>query len=812
MWQNDFKLAWRNFRKHKLHAFLNLAGLSIGLACCLLIALYIAGEYRYDRQHVLADRLWRVTRTFHDADGAENLHLSGIAPPFAGLLKAEFPEIEAITRLLPNGSTAIRIGDNVFQENGVFYADSNFFRLFSVPVTQGDATAALKEPWQAILSEEAARRLFGNRNPLDQTIRADNQFEYKVAGVFRNYEPGTSHVYPEILFSFPSLRDSVLYGENRLLTDFSNNAFHTYLLVNPRFDPAKMAARFPAFLDKSFPPSTNPNALKPSAFTQLHLQRLTDIHLKSHHDDELEPGGDYARVRMFGLVALIILLIAGINYVNLSTAFSLGRAREVGVRKAIGARRFQIARQFLGESVLLAGGATLLALGLVAAALPVLEKTLGLVLAPSLLSVWYAPLLLFGLALLTGVLAGFYPAFFLSAFATIPALKGVAASGKHNSLLRKSLVVMQFGISIVLLVGTVVIDRQLDFMQRKALGLDRERIVTVLNNPSLNQKWEAFREELLRHPNVTELCRSSRVPSGQLLDNLGGTSVQLGDTMSPLTVTMPSIATDMDFVQTYRIPLAAGRAFSRDFPNDTTQAWLLNESAVRAIGWRSSDEAIGKRLVYGGRQDCKIVGVLRDFHFESLHSEIVPMIFYIPRNRTHLFNVSVKLGNDIPAGLAQLEQTWKKFNPDFPFDYNFLDEDYGRLYEAEMRQGRLFTVFSGLAILIACLGLFGLATFAAHQRTKEIGIRKVLGATVSGITGLLARDFLKLVGIAIVLASPVAWYFMQKWLAGFAYRTAIPWWIFALAGGVAVAVAFLSVSFQSVKAALANPARSLKSE
>ena len=814
MIQNYLRLALRTLRKNKLHAALNLAGLGIGLACCLLIALYIAGELRYDRYHEHADRIWRVTRTFHEKNGAETLHLSAIAPPFGTLLPQHFPEIETITRTLSNSGAVMRTENNtLYTEQNAFFADENLFKVFTVPVTAGDANTALSAPWQVMLSEKTARRYFGDRNPLDQTLRFDSQFRFKVTGVFRDF-PAASHWHPEVLFSFNSLRDSTLYGERRLQTNFGNNAFYTYFVAAPGFDPKKMEARFPQFLDAVFPPppADVTDAPKPSQWTQLHLQRLADIHLGSHHDDEIEPGGDYARVRMFGIIAAIILLIAGINYVNLSTAFSLGRAREIGVRKSAGARRRQIIVQFLSESVLLTLGATVLAFLLAAAALPLLKNSLGLALVPSLLTVWYVPVLLLAAALLTGLLAGLYPAFFLSSFRPVSALKGGLKVGKSGVSMRKALVVVQFSVSVILLVGTAVIYRQLDYMQHKSLGLDKEQIVTLQQNGPLLQKWDAFRAELLTSPNIGNAARSSRTPAGRLLDALDGKSVQIGDTMAPLEVTLKMVSVDMDFIPTYQIPLAAGRAFSRDFAGDTTHAWLLNETAARAIGYKSADEAIGKRLIYGGREDCYVVGVLRDFHFESLHQEIVPMIFFIPRNQNNLNSISVKISGNTPAALAHLKQVWEKFNPDFPFDYTFLDENYGRLYEAEMRQGRLYIVFAGLAILIACLGLFGLATFAAHQRTKEIGVRKVLGASVAGITGLLAADFLKLVLIAIALATPVAWWAMNRWLDDFAYRVQIAWWIFVAAGLVAAAIAFLTVSYQSIRAALVNPVKSLRSE
>ena len=808
MFKNYLSAAFRNLRKYTLHTALNLGGLSIGLACCLLIALYIREESRYDRYHAQADRIWRVTRTFHEQDGSVNLHLSAIAPPFATYLKDHFPEIQVITRTLQNNGSVLRTSNNqLFPERNLFFADENLFKVFTVPMLAGDPQSSLSAPWQIALSERAAKRYFGEKDPLNQVLQMDSRYQFKVTGVFRDF-PAASHWHPEVLLSFASLRDSTLYGEDNLRTNYSNNAFYTYFAAAPGFDPNKMSARFPAFLDEIIPSKK----VKPSSYTQLHLQKLTDIHLKSHHDDEIEPGGDSARVQLFGVIAILILLIAGMNYINLATAFSLGRAKEIGVRKSSGAQKGQLIAQFLLESLMMAGVASLIACGLAALGLLLLKQGVGINLG---LSALFSGQLLAGLAavtFITGLLSGLYPAFFLSSFKPVLAMKGAASAGKSNSGLRKGLVIVQFGAAVLLLVSTLVIYRQLTFMQEKSLGLDKTHIVTLNQNNPLLPKWDAFRSELLKNPNILNVSRSSRLPAGRLLDDLGGTSVQLGDTMTPLTATLKMLATDLDFVPTYQIPLAAGRAFSRDFPTDTTQAWLLNEAATRVIGWKSPEDAVGKRLIYGGRTDCYVVGVLKDFHFESLHQEIVPMIFFIPRDKTNLFSISVKTGANTTEALAHLKQVWQQFNADFPCNYAFLDEDYGQLYAAEIRQGRLYLFFSGLAIFVACLGLFGLATFAAHQRTKEIGIRKVLGATVSGITGLLAQDFLKLVVLAIVVASPIAWYLMNRWLQDFAYRIHIQWWMFALAGLLALAIAFFTVSFQSVKAALTNPVKSLRSE
>ena len=808
MIKNYLKLALRNLWKNKTNAGINLFGLTIGLACCLLIALYIGNELSYDRFHPNADRTYRVTRAFLSQNGEVNLHLPCVSPPFGPLLMQDFPEIEKMTRLLQN-PYAFRVGENQFNEQNVFYADPDLFEVFSVPVVSGDPKTALEGPFQIMLSEKTAQKYFGSENPVDRTLRADNRLTFRVTGVFRDLPPN-SHVHPDFLASFSTLNDTTVYGAEQLRTNWSNNSFFTYFLLPQHLDPDKIAAQFPAFLDKNMPVGKR----KPSERTQLFLQKLTDIHLRSHLDDELEANGDSRRVWIFASIALFILLIACINYMNLSTAFSMTRAREIGVRKTAGAKRSQIIGQFLSESVLLALLAAVLAVALVAFALPLLKNSIEVALPADMLFRWQFLAALFACAILTGVLAGLYPAFFLSSFNPLKVLKSATNADKSSISLRKVLVVAQFSISIFLIVGTAMIYRQLDYMRNKNLGLEKDRVITYFQNASLTQKWDAFRAELLANPQVENVGRSSRIPSGRLLDDLGGTSAQIADTMTASSATLKFVTVDYDFVPTYGIQLAAGRNFSRDFPTDTTEGFLINEAASRAIGWKTPEDAVGKRLSYGGRNNARIVGVLRDFHFESLHQHIVPMIFFLPRNPAGSFGYgSVKLGGgNIPAALAHVEATWKKFVPDFPFQYKFADDSFGKLYEAEQRQGKLFTLFAVLAVLIACLGLFGLVTFTAHRRIKEIGIRKVLGASVTNITALLASDFVKLVLVAFVLVTPVAYYAMDRWLEGFAYRVSQVWWVFAMAGGLAVVVALLTVSFQSIKAALVNPVKSLRSE
>jgi putative ABC transport system permease protein len=802
--------SFRSLRSRRLQTGLNVAGLSVGLAISAIIALYIWSECSYDRFHSKTDRIWRVTRTFLNNEGGVDLQLSSIAPPFGSLLPEHFPEIEKITRLLPNNILVRTNSGEQFREDNVFFADEQMPQIFDLPMQQGTAADVLAQPWHVLLSESAAHRFFGDRDPRGESLLADNQFRLTVGGVFRDF-PQASHWHPDVLVSFNTLRDSTLYGERRLRTNFSNNAFYTYVLVNQNFNKQNMEARFPDFLDAVMS-SKKANATKPHEYTRLHLQKLSDIHLKSHYDDEIEAGGDWSRVQILGIIALFILLIAAINYVNLSTAFSLSRAREIGVRKSVGAGQGQLAVQFLVESLLLTFVAGVVAYGLVMAVIPMLKNVLDLEVASVLLLGWEVPLVLLVMTLATGLLAGIYPAFFMSSFKIIRALKGGATAGQGVRSMRKSLVVAQFALTIVLMIGTGVVYQQLHYMQTKSLGYDRSQVINLSSNNTLNTNWEAFRRELLANPVLLNAGRSSRLPSGRLLDDLGGKAVQMGDTMTKLNATLKILTVDMDFADTYNMSLSAGRDFSRDFMGDTTHGWLLNEAAVRAIGWRSADEAIDKRLIYGDREDCYVRGVLKDFHFESLHQEILPMIFMLPEGGRFLNEISIKLGPNTAAALAHTEQVWKKFNPDTPFEYIFLDENFGRLYQSEQRQGQLYLVFAFLAIFIACLGLFGLATFEAHQRTKEIGVRKVLGASVAGITGLLTKDFLKLVLIALVIASPVAWYFMENWLTDFAYRIQMPWGTFLAAGSLAVVIAFLTVSTQSVKAALVNPVKSLKSE
>jgi putative ABC transport system permease protein len=812
MLKNYFKIAFRNLKKYKFISFVNLFGLTVGMTCCLLILTYILNETSYEKYNPDAGRIYRVTRSFNNAEGIVSLHLGAVAPPFAPLLQNDFPDIQKITCLLPNGNTPIRYGEKIFTEQNLFFADENLFDVFHVKVLKGNPKTSLKDPFCVMLTPQIARKYFGNNDPMDQFIRMDNQYNLKVTGIYEPL-PTATHMHPEILLSFNTLKDSSVYGEKNLLTNWGNNSFFTYLLLPEHYPVKNLEARFPAFLDKNMHPSDAPAGFKASKYTRLFLQPLTDIHLRSHLDEEIEENGDITRVYIFGAIALFILLIACINYMNLSTARSALRAREIGIRKVAGAERKEIIFQFLSESVMMAFLSILLAVALAALIIPWLKNITGQDLSLQMLTKWYVWLPLTLSPVMVGVLSGIYPALFMSSFKPALVLKGLFKPGNQTVSFRKVLVIAQFSISIILIISTAIVYQQLDYMQKKSLGFDKEQIVTLPYSSGLHKNYESFRTELLQNANIREATRSSRIPSGRLLDEQGA-SIQVGDSIKPVNSDIKYVATDFDFVPTYGIHMVAGRNFSRTYGMDTN-SFLLNAAAVQALSIKDPADAIGKNFIYGDVKG-KVVGIFGDFNFESMHQKIMPLVFIIPSEKYAAQNygiLSIKIkGNNTRAALSHLEKTWKKYLPETPYEYSFLDEKFDQLYKSEQRQGTLFTAFSGIAIFIACLGLFGLSAFAITQRIKEIGIRKVLGASAAGIVGLLSRDFLKLVAIAAIIAFPVAWYAMSRWLQDFAYRIEMPWWLFLLAGILASVVALATISSLAIRAALSNPVKSLRSE
>ena len=811
MLRNYWKIALRNMAKHKFISFINLFGLTIGMTCCLLILTYILHEVSYDKYNSKADRIYRVTRSFNNKDGIVSLHLGAVAPPFGPLLQNEFPDIEKVTRILPNGTSTMHYEDKIFNEKDTYFADANLFGIFDVPLLKGNPATALSDPFSITMTEEVAKKYFGTEEPIGKMIRLDNKYNFRVTGIFRPF-PSTAHLHPEIMLSFNTLRDSSIYGEKNLLTNWGNNAFYTYLLFPKNYPVKNIEAQFPRFLDKYMRDGNSAADYHPSKYTKLFLQKLTDIHLTSHLDEEIEENGDRARVYIFSAIALFILLIACINYMNLSTARSALRAKEIGIRKVAGAQRGEIITQFLSESVMITYMAILFAVALTYFTLPLLNMITGQTLVIQSIIKWQVVLPLALAPIVIGILSGIYPALFMSSFQPAKVLKGLFKAGNGNISFRKVLVVTQFAISIILIISTAIVFQQLHYIQNKALGFSKEQVLIINNDNALVKNYEAFRNELRQNSFVKDVTRSSRIPGGRLLDEQGA-ATESGDSLRPVTADIKFLAADYDFVTTYGIPMAAGRNFSREYATDTT-SFLLNEAATRVLGLRNPQEAVGKNFKYADTKG-KVIGVIADFHFESLHQNIVPLILCMPPASQSDFyrRISIKIaGNNPTAAINYIEKTWKKFLPETPFEYTFLDENFDKLYRSEQRQGTLFTTFSCIAIFIACLGLLGLSAFAITQRIKEIGIRKVLGASVGGIVGLLSKDFLKLVAIAAIIAFPIAWYAMHNWLGDFAYRISIQWWVFLVAGILASAVALITISFQAIKAAVANPVKSLRSE
>ncbi|GAB3990909.1 ABC transporter permease [Spirosoma daeguense] len=801
MLRNYLLIAFRNLTKHKTFSFINIVGVAVGLACFLLIALYVKDELSYDRYNTKADRIYRITRTFLSSEGTPSLKLAQAAPPFGPLIKQDFPEAEEVLRTIETGAL-IKYGEHSFNEDDVFFAEANLFNVFDFNVTSGNPKQALVNPFSIMFSRPMAEKYFGKENPIGKTVRVNNQADMTVTGVFEPL-PTQSHYHPNFLVSFSTFNDNRIYGAEQLRTNWGNNSFNTYMLLKPSADPKRIEAAFPAFQDKHVP---SQEGSKPSTWSVLNLQNVADIHLYSHTDSEIEPTGDITYIYLFSAIGLFILLIACINYMNLATARSAGRAKEVGMRKVVGALRAQLISQFLSESFLLVLFALVIAVFLVMLGLPALNdfthKQLSFqqLLDPVFLSI------LLSITLLTGLVAGSYPAFFLTSFRPLGVLKGQIASTMRSGKLRQVLVITQFSIAIALIISTAIVYNQMKYIQNYRLGYAKDQMLLLSDVGDSATNYETLKQQLVQTGAVRDMGRSSRIPSGRLLDSQEAKAMK-GGTMAPVKINLRGLRIDQDFIPAYQIQMAAGRNFSRDFSTDTSMV-ILNETAVRQLGW-TPEQAIGKPFQYGSAKG-QIIGVTKDFHFESLHQQMAALAMVMTVDDLNW--ISVPLKGDVTAAIQQVETVWKQFFPAQPFDYQFLDARFGRLYAREQTQQTLFTVFAGIAILISCLGLFGLSMFMAEQRTKEIGIRKVLGASEVSLVALFSKDFLKLVLISLFIASPIAWYAMHNWLEGFAYRTDIHWWTFVLAGGLTVLIALLTVSFQSVKAALTNPIKSLRSE
>jgi putative ABC transport system permease protein len=796
MLRNYYKLALRTLWKSRMYTGINVLGLAVGIAACLLIAGYVANELSYDRFHANADRIYRVVHYANWEGGS--LRLAPTSAPYAPALQRDYPEIEQTVRLVGEGGGPIRYGTTRLDVEDILFADRTVFEVFSHPFLYGDPNTALSKPQSIVLTRSLATRLFGDpAKALNQTILFENNFGNVVTGVIDDVPP-TSHL------TFSALR-SLPEG----YTDgWQNFSLYTYLLLREGTDPAKLQAKLPAFFEKYIKPQMGVVTYR------MELQPLTSIHLHSNLDYEISPNGTLRNVAIFALIAGLILLIATINYMNLSTARLSTRLREVGVRKAVGSGRRQLVLLFLSETSLLTFTALLLGLGLTYATLPYFNEFSGKHLHFDQFGVANGLLGLLGFAVLVSGLSGSYPALFLSGFRPVAALKGQAGNQTTTLFFRKALVTFQFVITIVLIAASLVIYRQLRYVSTKRLGFNKEQVLTFhLNSDQAREKVPVLKEQLRQNP-LIEAVASASNPIGVNALGAGGFYFEVDGKMSGSSNIVQNLTVDADYLETLEIGLAQGRNFG-ETPADRRNAILVNETLVRELGWKNP---IGRRVKFhqgnqGELGERRVVGVVKDFHVYSLQHKIQPLALLMHPTPDEQDNVYVRIRAGAAAAvLPFLEKTYQRFEPGSAFNYHFLDQNFARQYAAEQKQGTLVLMFSALAILIACLGLFGLVTFAAEQRTKEIGVRKVLGASVASIVGLLSKDFLKLVLIAIALATPMAWYASNRWLQDFAYKIDIEWWVFALAGLLAVAIALLTVSFQSVKAALMNPVKSLRSE
>ena len=800
MVKNYVKIAFRTLLKQRIYTVINILGLSIGFICCLFIAIYVDDELKYDRYHTNAERIYRVTREFFSQDGTTSLHLSQLAPPFAEYFREDFPEMEKVCRVAFFGGT-IQFDDKIFDEDNFGFADQEIFDIFTFNFLAGDPVTALNEPGSVVITDEIARRYFGESEPMNKILRFNDQINFKVTGVIEEM-PETSHFDLELIGDFAPVEE-FYGGRENMMQAWGSNNFNTYFMLREGESTASIDARFPDFLLKHVAEdATNWNAL--------HIQKMTDIHLYSNLDNEQGLNGDITYVYVFIAIGLLILLIACINYMNLATARSANRAKEVGMRKVMGAGKITLIHQFLTESVILVFLSIVLALVTVSLALPYFRQFVDreLILDNTFIFTW--SLIILGVGLLIGILSGSYPAFFLSSFSPLKVLKGKLSAGAKSSTLRKVLVVVQFSISAILIASTLIVFQQIDFISNKKLGYETEQILTVNLNTAIQDKYDLFKNVLLENPGIVSIGSSRRIPSGQLLDSSGAEAEINGEMQTP-EVVIKRLDTGYDFLKTYDMNMVAGRWFSESYGADDTAAFVLNEEAVRIIGWESNEDAIGKSFTYGGREG-KVVGIAENIHFESLRSKINPLVMFIPRQNSKRF-MSIRMKAErISETVSYIEERWSEFSPQFPIRYRFLDDRFEELYQAENHRSRLFTGFSFLAIFLACLGLLGLASFTVLQRTKEISIRKVLGASVQSILMVLSREFLILVVVSVVVATPVTWFFMSDWLDNYAYRMDLGLVPFLVAGIISFLIAMGTIATQTARAALTNPVKGLREE
>ncbi|WP_234736840.1 ABC transporter permease [Tellurirhabdus bombi] len=800
MLQNYFKITFRNLWRNKAFSLINIFGLAVGIASCLLLTMYLSHELSYDDFQQKADRIVRVTMEYSMEGQVDKAPVTGtkVVPEFG----RQFPEVESGVRLM--GSQAVvRYGDHQFSEKRLVFADSALFTIFSFPLLKGVSEKALAGPNLVVLSQSTAAKYFGNEEAVGKVVRINSgggEKEYTVTGIVADC-PANSQIKYDLLASFTTLKAAkteIWWSAN----------YASYLLLRSPEAIAPLQAKIPEFMKKQF----GPDGLSGGNYLTYNLEPLRSVHLHSEVEGNFEPNGDLTYIYIFASIAVLILLIACVNYINLATSRAVERAQEVGVRKVMGALQGQLFGQFIGESIIVTFSALILGLLLGFLTLPLFNELSDRQFS---FGVWLQPhnlLILVGIGLVVSLVAGAYPALVLARFQPIRVLKGhLKVSG--GAQFRRVLIVFQFAITAFLIVSTLIVRNQLAYIQNKKLGYNKDQVLVLPADRQVNEKIRALKSEFKQSADVQEVSMAYETPTFIQ----GGYSMRRSDMPDGKEKMVTAIPVDEDFAKTLDLRILAGRDLTptdmarASTPGDSSNYYhfILNESAAKELGW-SPQEAIGQKMDMGSGRPGEVKAVVADFHFSSMKQKIGPLVIF-PERGWNVVLVKVS-GNQLPKTIQFLESKWRTLVPDRPFEYEFLSDEFNKLYAVETRTGQIFSVFAFLSIFLGCLGLFGLSAYTTVQRTKEIGIRKVLGASVPSIVLLLSRDFLKLVLISILLASPLAWYAMNSWLQDFAYRIEVEWWIFVLAALIAVAIAFLTVSFQSVKAALMNPVKSLKTE
>lgn len=798
MIRNYLTVALRNLLRQPVYSLINVVGLAIGMAACVLIVLYIQDELSYDRYHPNADRIYRIVDDIES--GGQTIQTAGSPLSWAPALKRDYPEVEQFVRMRGTASSWLFHRETTqFYEKKVVWAEDGLFDLFDIPLVAGDPKTALVEPFTIVISEEMAAKYFGSEEAMGQVLGVDNTYDFKVTGIMRDI-PANTHFRSDMFTSYSSLATiGSYYRENWEVHD----NFYTYIQLRENADPDDLEARFPDFLERYAGDKYRESGvvLNPS------LQPLVDIHLHSHRESELEPNGDIRFVVLYTLIAFLIPLIACINFVNLATARSAMRAREVGVRKVMGANRTQLLGQFLGEAVVMAAVAMVISVIMVELALPLVNTIAGKQLAFPLSSGPVLVTIVCG-AIVVGLAAGSYPAAYLSGFLPTEVLKGSLETGTRGLGLRKVLVVVQFAMSIFLLVSTAVIYDQIEFIQTKRLGFNKEQVMVLpITGSTQRRNTPVLKERLSQLPGVLGVATASGVPGMRMIPIMAVRP----DGMAPEDhLMMATLQVDEIFLDVLEIDLAAGRNFSPDWGTDSTTGFLLNETAVRYLGWGTSPDAIGKQfawLPFGGKKG-QVIGVVEDFHLRTIHEEIEPVV--ILTGSYHIFVLIRVDPNRIPETISRIGEVWRNVDARFPLEYTFLDEDFDRLYQDDRRLGEVFAIFAALGVFVACLGLLGLASFSIQQRTREIGIRKVLGSSISTIVVLLSKDFMKYVLLGNLIAWPLAYFVMTRWLQNYAYAAALSYVWFVVGGVAALVIAWLTIGAHAVAASRRNPVNALR--